>query len=119
MISHLVLLQPRASLTQAERAGFIAAFERAVREIGEVRAIRIGRRIIHGAGYESSTPPADFVAIIDFDDIPSLQAYLRHPAHAELGRMFGAVVIGPDDRPSGAAMVYDFEMGGVEMLQRF
>jgi hypothetical protein len=49
------------------------------------------------------------IAEIDFDNLDGLQAYLRHPAHEELGKRFGQSL--------EAAMVYDFEMGGVEELR--
>ena len=109
MVSHVVLMKPRPDLSAAERRVFIDAFERALREIPTVRGVRIGSRILHGAGYEQSPPTMDFVAVIDFDDLQGLQAYLRHPAHGELGAQFGQAL--------SAALVYDFEMGGVEELQ--
>jgi stress responsive alpha/beta barrel protein len=110
MVSHLVLMQPRADLTAAQREEFIAAFERAIREIPTVRRARVGRRIVHGAGYEATAPrDADYIAEIDFDDLAGLQAYLCHPAHEELGVRFG--------RSLSAAMVYDFEVGGIEELR--
>jgi hypothetical protein len=51
----------------------------------------------------------DYIAIIDFDDLAGLQMYLRHPAHQELGRLFGESLSG--------SLVYDFEVGGAEVLQ--
>jgi hypothetical protein len=109
MLTHLVLMKPRADLSEADRRAFVAAFERALREIPSIRHVRVGRRITHGAGYEqTSVDAADFLAAIDFDDLAGLQAYLRHPAHQELGARFG--------RSLSAALVYDFEMGGVEEL---
>ena len=36
----------------------IAAFERALTEMPAVRHVRVGRRIIHGAGYEAGMPDA-------------------------------------------------------------
>jgi hypothetical protein len=72
--------------------------------------VRVGRRIVHGAGYEASAPEAaDYVAIIDFDDIAGLRAYLRHPAHTEVGARLGQSL--------SSAMVYDFEVGGIEALR--
>jgi len=72
--------------------------------------VRIGRRVIHGAGYERTSPDAaDFLAAIDFDDLHGLQTYLRHPAHEELGVRFGQSL--------SAALVYDFEAGGPEELR--
>lgn len=119
MVMHVVLLQPRPGLDAAERDAFIAAFERAVRDIPEVRGVRVGRRTLHGAGYEAAAVPADFLALIDFDDVASLQSYLRHPAHLELGRMFGLVVQGSDGTRRGSALVYDFEVDGIDRLREF
>jgi hypothetical protein len=103
-------MKPRPDLTDAERAALIAAFERAVREISTVRRVQVGRRVRHGAGYEQVAPDAaDYIAQIDFDDLAGLQVYLRHPVHDELGARFG--------RSLSAAMVYDFEVGGVEDLR--
>jgi hypothetical protein len=111
MISHVVLLKPRADLTVDDRRGFVALFERALREIPSVRGVRIGRRVVHGAGYESLARDGfEFVAAIDFDDLAGLQAYLRHPAHEALGARFYQTL--------SAAVVYDFEMSGIDGLQR-
>lgn len=110
MIEHVVLMKPRPELTADDRASFVTAFERAVREIPSVRGIRVGRRIVHGAGYEGAAPDAaDYMAIVEFDDLAGLQTYLRHPAHEELGVRFGQAL--------SAAMVYDFEAGGLDALR--
>jgi hypothetical protein len=110
MISHVVLMKPRRDLSATDRASFVGAFERAMREIPAVRAVRVGRRIVHGAGYEATAPDAaDYIAIIDFDDVASLHTYLQHPAHAELGARFAQAL--------SSAMVFDFEAGGLEALR--
>ena len=110
MVSHVVLMKPRPDLTASARTALVDAFERAVREIPTVRDVRIGRRIAHGAGYEAVAPDtADYLAMIDFDDLAGLQAYLRHPAHEQLGARFGESL--------SAALVYDFEVGGVDALR--
>lgn len=110
MVTHVVLLKPRPDLTASDRHAFMEALARASREIPSVRAVRVGRRITHGAGYEQDVPDtADFVAIIDFEDLAGLQAYLLHPAHTELGTLFG--------RSLSSALVYDFETGGLEVLE--
>ena len=109
MVSHVVLMKPRADLSAAERRAFVAAFERAIREIASIRGVRIGRRVTHGAGYEATAPDAaDYLAMIDFSNLADLQAYLRHPAHDELGARFGQSL--------SSALVYDFEIGSVEDL---
>jgi hypothetical protein len=110
MVTHVVLMKPRPELAAADRQAFIASFERALREIPTIRGVRLGRRVTHGAGYEQVAPDvADFLATIDFDDLAGLQTYLRHPAHDELGARFGEAL--------SAALVYDFEVGGIEKLQ--
>jgi hypothetical protein len=110
MISHVVLMKPRRDLSPIDRTSFADAFERAVQKIPSVRGVRVGRRIVHGAGYEAGAPDlADYIAIIEFDDLAGLETYLRHPAHAELGTRFGQLL--------SSTMVYDFEVGGIEALR--
>ena len=110
MVSHVVLMKPRPDLPAADRLAFVEAFERAVRDIPAVRHVRVGKRLRHAAGYEQSAlDTADYVAIIDFDDLAGLQAYLRHPAHADVGAQFGQSL--------SSALVYDFEVGGIEQLR--
>jgi hypothetical protein len=110
MVSHLVLIKPRPDLSPAARARLIAAFERALREIPDVRGVRIARRFTHGAGYEAGMPDAaDYLVMLDFDDAAGLAAYLRHPAHEELGERFGDSL--------AAALVYDFEDVELEELR--
>jgi Stress responsive A/B Barrel Domain len=110
VLTHLVLMTPRPDLSDAERSALVAAFERAVREIPTVRNVRVGRRIRHGAAYEAVAPDiGDYIAAIDFDDVAGLQAYLRHPAHDDLGVRFGQAL--------ASAVVLDFEVGGIEDLR--
>jgi uncharacterized protein (DUF736 family) len=111
MIGHVVLVKPKKSLSLDDRQAFVAAFEKAVRQIPSVRRVQFGRRVKIGAGYDStSADTADYLACIEFDDIAGLQAYLRHPAHEELGFRF--------NQTAAAANVYDFELEGVEGLAR-
>jgi stress responsive alpha/beta barrel protein len=110
VVSHVVLMKPRPDLSAADREALVAAFERAVRDIASIRGVRIGRRVTHGAGYEGlAGDDAAYLAMIDFDDLAGLQAYLRHPAHAELGARFGVSL--------SSAVVLDFEVGGIEALR--
>ena len=102
MVWHLVLFKPRPDLSSSDREALLSAFDRAVRAISTVREVRIGRRLVHGAGYESPAPDsADFMISIAFDDLTGLQTYLRHPAHEELAARFYQSL--------GSAMIYDFE----------
>ena len=111
MVSHVVLMTPKPDLTDADRRAFIAAFERAVKEIPSVRGVRIGRRVLHGANYESLAPTCgEYFAAIDFDDLAGLQTYLAHPAHEELGTRFYKTL--------SSAAVYDYELGEWDELGR-
>jgi hypothetical protein len=109
VVTHLVLMKPRPDLSEADREAFVAAFERALREIPSIRSVRVGRRVVHGAGYEPSAANAEYLAAIDFDDLAALQDYLGHPAHEELGARFGTSL--------SWALVADYEVGGVEALR--
>ena len=110
MIAHVVLLRPKPDLSADDRCSLIAAFERAIREIPSVRNVRLGRRVTHGAGYEQRmAETADYLIVIDFDDLDALQTYLRHPAHEELGARF--------NQSLSSAWIYDFEVGGPEMVR--
>jgi hypothetical protein len=103
VIWHVVLLKPRVDLPASGRRQFADAFRRAVTSIPSVRGVRFGRRVIHGAGYERDAPDAGaFLAIVEFDDRAGLEDYLGHPAHDELGAVFGQAL--------SAALVYDFEI---------
>jgi hypothetical protein len=114
MVWHLVLLKPRADRTNVDHRALIDAFGTAVTSIPAVRGVRIGRRIMHGAGYEQGMPDtAEFAVVLVFDDVAGLQTYLRHPTHEKLGAEFGQSVT--------SALIYDFEdfeIGGLEQLSR-
>ena len=111
MIAHVVLFRPKPELSTDERRSLVDAFERAVRDIPGVSAVRAGRRLTHGAGYEQNMPDTgEYLIVIDFDDVDGLQTYLRHPAHEELGARF--------NQSLSSALIYDFEVGSVEGLER-
>jgi hypothetical protein len=111
VITHVVIVKPRANLSARDREALVQAFEHAVLEIATVRAVRVGRRVTHGAQYEHAAPSADFMILIDFDDLAGLQTYLRHPAHDAVSVQF--------DRLLGSGFVYDFETGDLARLREF
>jgi hypothetical protein len=91
VILHIVLLKPLANLSEADRGLLRAAIERAASEIPSVRRFRIGSRLSDGPSYATAAPDAfSFAAVVEFDDRDALEAYLGHPAHAELGVRFNA-----------------------------
>jgi hypothetical protein len=103
MTVHLVLFRPRAGLTPDQRRALASSFELALRDIPAIRRARVGRRVMVGRAYEELMRSAyPYAAIIEFDDISALRAYLDHPAHQQLAtQFFGAF----DD-----ALIYDFEL---------
>jgi hypothetical protein len=111
MLFHVVLFSPRADLAPADRAALVEALEAALQRIPSIRRFHVGRRVVHGAGYESAMKVAlEYAAILEFDDLASLQAYLAHPAHEALGQRFM--------RSLEASAVFDYQMQGVEELRR-
>ena len=103
MVSHVVLFKPKASLSAETRRHLIDAFGRALREIPAIRRASIGRRITHGRSYEQlMTVDYEYAAILEFDDVAHLKAYLDHEAHAALGTLFFEAF--------EVALMYDYEM---------
>jgi uncharacterized protein (DUF1330 family) len=103
VIAHVVLFRPRADLSEAERAAFIAALEHAVTSIPTVARARVGRRLVMGRDYDALAGDTfPFVAILEFEHEADLRSYLEHPAHAALGAQFYTA--------SAAAQVFDFTL---------
>jgi hypothetical protein len=104
MVVHVVLFRPRADAGEDERRAFVDAIVRARREIPGIRRFSLGRRIMREVSYAQAMPEDfTFAAVIEFDDADALRAYLRHPAHDELGARFWST--------SEAALAYDYEVG--------
>jgi hypothetical protein len=103
VIAHIVLLQPRPDLTEAQRHDALAMLERAAADVPEIRRFRLGRRVMHGLpGYEQQmSQNFEFALIIELDDVEALRRYLRAPAHAALGQLFYTA--------TSAALAYDYE----------
>jgi stress responsive alpha/beta barrel protein len=104
MIAHVILFRPRPDLTEARRRETLDAFVTAVNSVPTVRRVRIGRRVRHGRpGYEQAMrEDFQYAAVIEFDDLTGLTAYLEHPAHLGAAAHFTS---------SGAtALAYDYEM---------
>jgi hypothetical protein len=81
----------------------LAALRIASTEIPSVREFRVGERVVHGAAYERlMAEDYPYAAVIEFDDRGGLKAYLEHPNHSELGRLFWALM--------DVGLVYDYEI---------
>jgi hypothetical protein len=89
VIAHLVLFRPRPDLSAATRRELADALANAIRDIPSVRRARIGRRVTHGRPYEQlMRVNYEYAAVLEFDDLDGLKAYLAHPAHEALGARF-------------------------------
>jgi hypothetical protein len=103
MIAHVVLFTPRADLSPDARRQLAASFEAALKQIPSIRRARVGKRLLHGRGYEAlMTVDYEYAAVIEFDDEAGLKAYLEHPAHQQLGSQFFEVF--------EQALMYDFDL---------
>ena len=111
MISHVVLFEPDAALAPERRTQLLDAIRHTIGQCPAVRACRIGRRVRHGLpGYEQLMR-ADFqyLLVLDFDDVSGLTAYLRDPAHAQLGQVFAS---------ASASLAYDYEVSNLTDAER-
>ena len=104
MIAHVILFSPKADLPESTRQDVLAGLSRAAASIPSIRRFRIGARVTHGRpGYEQMMrEPFEFAAIIEFDDMAGLTAYLAHPVHAAIGDHFTT--------SASRSLAYDYEL---------
>lgn len=90
MIAHIVLFEPKPGISSEQRRSFAIKFGRAVRDIGTVGRGYLGKAADIDAGYERSfgDKTYSYAAVLEFSDREGLLAYLRHPLHVEIGRLF-------------------------------
>jgi hypothetical protein len=107
VVCHIVLFRPRPDLAARDRTKLIAGLKGALEAIPSIRRFHLGRRVVHGAGYEALMPVSfDFSAVIEFDDLDGLKAYLEHPAHRALGSQFMQSL--------ESSAIFDYEMLSAE-----
>jgi hypothetical protein len=89
MIVHVVLFRPKPEVSVVDRAALVVALAVALRGIPGIRRVRVGRRVTVGRPYEALMR-TDYThsALLEFDDLAGLRAYLEHPAHRELATRF-------------------------------
>ncbi len=103
MIAHLVLFSPKPDLPESAKQRLAESFEAVLQQVPSIRRVRIGTRLTHGRGYEElMTVDYQYAAVIEFDDVAGLKAYLEHPAHEQLGARFFEVF--------ERALIYDFDL---------
>ena len=103
MVAHIVLFRPRPDVAPAAKQAMLDALAAAAAEIPSVRRFHVGTRITHGPQYERlMTEEYPYAAVVEFDDLSGLQAYLQHPRHQALGELFYQLL--------EKALAYDYEM---------
>jgi len=90
MIAHIVLFSPKTDANAAQLRSCAQLLERICREIPHIRRASIGQAVAIDAGYPRVVGDKTYknACVLEFADRPSLIAYLNHPLHKELGRVF-------------------------------
>ncbi len=88
MIAHIVLFEPKPTMSATDRRTFVEALGRTLRQIPAVRRARVGRAVAPATGGEAATPPYRYAAILEFDSRGDLDRYLEAPAHKGLATAF-------------------------------
>jgi hypothetical protein len=103
MVAHIVLFRPKPDISPTDRQAMFDALQGAAAEIPSVRRFQIGTRVKHGPQYEQlMTEDYPYSAVIEFEDLFGLQAYLQHPRHQALGELFYRLL--------EKALAYDYAM---------
>ena len=87
MIRHVAVFRFAPSFTDPEREEWMAMLRALPAQIPELRGISVGVDLLGG-------PASHELAIVaDFDDLEGLDAYTRHPAHAEVLKVSAPVKV--------------------------
>jgi stress responsive alpha/beta barrel protein len=89
MMAHVVVFTPRPDLSEAQRRELAGTLASSLDGIPSVRRYQVGRRVKLGTVYDREAPlDFTFLVVIEFDNQDGLAAYLHHPWHEALGRLF-------------------------------
>jgi len=90
MIAHVVLFEPKATITEADRDLFLDTMKTAFKDIPTVTRSLVAKRLVIGAGYETKLGDQtySYVSVVEFAGVPELKTYLDHPLHQRLGQLF-------------------------------
>ena len=87
MIRHVAVFRFVPTFSDADREHWMTLLRALPAQIPELRSISVGTDVLGG-------PSSHELAIVaDFDDLAGLDAYNRHPAHAEILRISAAVKV--------------------------
>jgi hypothetical protein len=103
VIAHVVLFRPRAELAPDARRALSDALTAVLQQVPSLRRARVGTRVMLGRGYEALMRSSyTHTALLEFDDLAGLRAYLDHPAHEQLAARFFETF--------EEALIYDFDL---------
>lgn len=90
MISHIVLFQPKAGLTEDQILLFAQQFKLVMDTVPGISRGQVGRSvdIYSGEDRNLGDKAYSFAAVLEFEDAGALVSYLHHPEHRKLGRLF-------------------------------
>lgn len=115
MIAHIVLFNPKSTVTDVQLLSCAQLLERLSREVPGVLRASAGRSISIDPGYLRPLGDKTYqnVCVLEFKDRSSLVAYLTHPLHRELGQLFWEIC--------ESSVILESEMvdAKVESLDRF
>jgi stress responsive alpha/beta barrel protein len=103
MVLHVVLFRPKPDIADSDRQVMFDALSAAARDIPSVKRFQVGHRVTHGRPYERlMKEDFSYAAVVQFDDLAGLKAYLEHSAHETLGAKFMELL--------DVGLIYDYEV---------
>jgi hypothetical protein len=89
MIAHVALFRTRQGLTKDELGSFAQLFQAACRDIPSIRSAKAGPvTSVTTKPTHIGDKPYNVAVFLEFDDRSGLDAYMKHPLHADLARLF-------------------------------
>jgi len=90
VISHIVLFNPKDGLTADQYLLFAQQLRLTMSSVPSVRRATVGKTVAVDSGQTRSFGDTAYLfsAVVEFEGIPGLIEYLKHPLHQELGRLF-------------------------------
>ena len=90
MIAHVVLFEPKAWLSEDARRAFLSSIRDVARNISQVTSARIGTVESLGVSPENKigVKTYSYGAVFEFLTPEDLSAYLIHPRHSDLRKIF-------------------------------
>ena len=90
MVSHIVFFNPKATLGDGDLLVFAQSMQDAMRQIPGISRALIGQSVNIEPSYPRSLGDQTYryAAVLEFPSEVELRAYLEHPLHREIGRLF-------------------------------